>query len=277
MKAVAIDRFGPSSVLKLRRLPVPELGSREVLIALQGAGVGVWDADIRKGWWPKGRPKFPLILGSDGSGIVVAKGSRVRSFEVGDRVWAYEFINPKGGFYAQRVAVDTDQVGHVPRRMNLLRAGAATVTALTAFQGIKDVLKIRRGQIVLIFGATGAVGSLAIQFAKRRGARVLATAARLRCRGEPAPPRNPARSGREDAPTRADRSGLFSCSRGKGARKIGTRPCARAHCAQDSSGSSRRRIKAIGFAMKKRARRDCCGAYGPLVRNIFRGNPHVPM
>ena len=176
MKAVAIDRFGPPSVLKLRRLPVPELGSREVLIALQGAGVGVWDADIRKGWWPKGRPKFPLILGSDGAGIVVAKGSRVRRFDVGDRVWAYEFINPKGGFYAQRVAVDTDHVGHVPRRMDLLHAGAATVTALTAFQGIKDVLKIRRGQTVLIFGATGAVGSLAIQFAKRRGARVLATA-----------------------------------------------------------------------------------------------------
>ena len=58
MKAVAIDRFGPPSVLKLRRLPVPEPGSREVLIALNGAGVGVWDADIRKGWWPKGRPKF---------------------------------------------------------------------------------------------------------------------------------------------------------------------------------------------------------------------------
>src|SRR4051794_9816314 len=72
MKAAAIDRFGPPSVLKLHELPVPEPGPNEVLIALHGAGIGVWDADIRKGWWPSGRPKFPLVLGTDGAGVVAA-------------------------------------------------------------------------------------------------------------------------------------------------------------------------------------------------------------
>jgi NADPH2:quinone reductase len=97
MKAAAIDRFGGPSNLKLRTLPRPEPGPNEVLIQLHAAGIGVWDADVRKGYWPSGRPKFPLVLGTDGAGTVAAKGSRVRRFDVGERVWAYEFANPKGG------------------------------------------------------------------------------------------------------------------------------------------------------------------------------------
>ena len=176
MKAAAIDRFGPPSVLALHTFPVPKLGPREVLIALFAAGVGVWDTDIRGGWWPEGRPKFPLVLGTDGAGIVAAKGKYVRRFDVGDRVWAYEFINPKGGFYAEYVAVTSDSVGLMPKHLNLLQAGAATVTGLTAVQGIDSHLRVRAGETVLIFGASGAVGTLALQFAKRRGARVIATA-----------------------------------------------------------------------------------------------------
>ncbi len=163
-------------MLKLHPLPIPEPSPNEVLIALHAAGVGVWDADIRKGWWPRGRPRFPLVLGTDGAGTVAAKGARVRRFEIGERVWAYEFANPKGGFYAEYVAVNAANVGHVPRRLDLLHAGAATVTALTALQGTDDALGLRRGETVLIFGATGAVGTMAVQFAKRRGARVIATA-----------------------------------------------------------------------------------------------------
>jgi NADPH:quinone reductase-like Zn-dependent oxidoreductase len=176
MKAAAIDRAGPPSVLTLHELPVPEPGPNEVLIALHAAGVGVWDVDIRKGWWPSGRPKFPLVLGTDGAGVVAATGTRVRRFRKGERVWAYEFANPKGGFYAEYVAVKADHVAPVPRRLNLLEAGAAAVTGLTALQGVDDVLRVRRRDTVLIFGATGAVGTMALQFAKRHGARVIATA-----------------------------------------------------------------------------------------------------
>jgi NADPH2:quinone reductase len=176
MKAAVIDRFGPPSVLKLHLLPVPKPGPREVLIALHAAGVGVWDAVIRGGWWPKGRPRFPVVLGTDGAGSVKVKGARVRRFRVGERVWAYEFINPKGGFYAEYVAVNAERVGRIPRRLDLLHAGAATVTGLTALQGIDDHLRVRSGETVLIFGASGAVGSLAVQFAKRKRARVIGTA-----------------------------------------------------------------------------------------------------
>jgi NADPH2:quinone reductase len=176
MKAAAIDRFGPPSVLKLHTLPVPEPGPGEVLIALHAAGVGIWDADIRAGWWPQGRPRFPLVLGTDGAGIVADKGKRTTRFKIGDRVWAYEFINPKGGFYAEYVAVKAQHTGPVPRRLDLLHAGASVVTGLTALQGIDDHLRVRRGATILIFGASGAVGTLAVQFAKRHRARAIATA-----------------------------------------------------------------------------------------------------
>jgi NADPH:quinone reductase-like Zn-dependent oxidoreductase len=177
MKAAAIDRFGPPSVLKLHTLPVPEPGPSEVLIALYAAGVGVWDAQVRDGSWrPFGRPKFPLVLGTDGAGIVVAKGARVRRFRVGDRLWAYHYANPKGGFYAEYVALDGEHAGPVPKHLDLLQAGAGATTGLTALQGIDGALRVRRGETVLIYGASGAVGTLAVQFAKRRRARVVATA-----------------------------------------------------------------------------------------------------
>lgn len=174
--AAAIDRFGPPSVLKLRSIPAPVPGPNEILIAVHSAGVGIWDTEIRHGWWPEGKPKFPLVLGVDGAGIVAAKGSRVRRFSVGDRVWAYEFINPKGGFYSEYAAIDARHAGHVPINLDLLHAGASAATGLTAFQGVHDHLRARDGEIVAVFGASGAVGSLAIQFAKRQGARVIGLA-----------------------------------------------------------------------------------------------------
>ena len=82
MKAAAIDGFGPPSVLGLHQLPIPEPGPDEILIALAAAGVGVWDAEVRDGsWQPAGKPKFPFVLGTDGAGMVAAKGARVRRFK----------------------------------------------------------------------------------------------------------------------------------------------------------------------------------------------------
>jgi NADPH:quinone reductase-like Zn-dependent oxidoreductase len=131
---------------------------------------------MRKGSYRTGKERFPLVLGTDGAGIVAAKGARVRRFDIDDRVWAYEYANRKGGFYAEFVAVNAQHVGAVPRRLDLLEAGAAAVTGLTALQGIADHLEVQDGETVLIFGATGAVGTLAVQFAKARGARVIGTA-----------------------------------------------------------------------------------------------------
>ena len=84
MKAAAIDRFGPPSEITLHKGPMPEPGPREILIALHAAGIGSWDESIRDGSWRlSDRTKFPLVLGTDGAGVVVAKGARVRRFRVG--------------------------------------------------------------------------------------------------------------------------------------------------------------------------------------------------
>jgi NADPH:quinone reductase len=176
MRAAAIDRFGKPDVLKIHTIPVPDIDASEVLIRIHTAAVGSWDADIRGGWWPEGRPSFPLVLGTDASGTIAAVGSRVRRFDVGDAVYAYAFANPQDGFYAEYVATAAENVGRVPEVLSMKEAGAVTATGLTALQGIDDVLHVKRGDAVVIHGASGGVGSLALQFAKWRGARVLATA-----------------------------------------------------------------------------------------------------
>lgn len=176
MRAAAIERFGPPSVLKIRKLPVPSVGRRDVLIRVDTAGVGIWDSEIRAGWWPAGgRPRFPVVLGTDASGRVAAVGASVRRFRVGDLVHAYEFTGSGDGFYAEYAAAPERAVGRVPRGMSLRDAGAMTVTGLTALQGV-DALRLRRGETVVIHGAAGGVGTLALQFARLRGARVIGTA-----------------------------------------------------------------------------------------------------
>jgi NADPH:quinone reductase-like Zn-dependent oxidoreductase len=176
MRAAAIDRFGGPAVLKVHTLPVPPVDDDEVLIALHTSGVGGWDADMRGGWWPFSRPHFPVVLGTDGSGTVAAVGARVRRFKVGDKVYAYEWEIGKGGFYAEYVAVPAKGVAHIPKPLDLRHAGAIPVTGLTALQGIDDALHLKKGQSIIIHGASGGVGTMAVQFAKLRGARVFATA-----------------------------------------------------------------------------------------------------
>jgi NADPH2:quinone reductase len=176
MHAAAIDRFGGPEVLTLHALPVPEVDKGEVLIKMHTAGVGVWDAEMRAGWSPSGRTRFPLVLGSDGSGKVAAMASHIRRFKIGDPVYAYSFDNPKGGFYAEYVAVAETNAAAVPKGLNLEEAGAIPTTGLTALQGVDDALAVKRDEAIIIHGASGGVGTLAVQFAKLRGARVLATA-----------------------------------------------------------------------------------------------------
>ena len=176
MQAVAIDHYGGIEVLGARTLPVPTLAPDEVLIAVHTAGVGPWDADVRAGAIPDDKARFPLILGTDGSGTVAAIGAAVRTLHVGQSVYSYSWANPKGGFYAQYVAVIATRVAPIPKNLTLRQAGAIATTGLTAAQGIDDALHIRRGQSLIIHGASGGVGTLALQLAKLRGARVLATA-----------------------------------------------------------------------------------------------------
>jgi NADPH:quinone reductase-like Zn-dependent oxidoreductase len=176
MQAAAIDRYGPPEVLTIHTVPVPSMGPNDVLISLLSAGVGIWDAQIRSGEYSVGSKRFPRVLGSDGAGIVADVGRNVDRFKEGDRVWAYDWESTKTGFYAEYVAPNEKNVFQAPDELTLIEAGAAAVTGMTALQGVDDHIKLDKSETILVFGATGAVGSLAVQFAKRTGARVVATA-----------------------------------------------------------------------------------------------------
>lgn len=173
MRAAVIDEFGGPEAFQIRELPVPDIDADEVLIAVHTAGVGSWDPDMRSGWVPSGKPRFPIILGSDGSGTVVAKGARARRFKIGDRVYANTFDNAKGGSYSEFVVVPADNVAPIPDTLDTKSAGALAISGLTALQGL-DALNLKRGQRIIITGASGAVGTVAVQLAKARGARVFA-------------------------------------------------------------------------------------------------------
>jgi len=154
---------------------VPTVDADDVLIEVHAAGVAVWDLQIRKSMaWVK--PRFPYVLGSDGSGIVVAIGASVTRFKVGDAVYGYCWDNLKGGFYAEYVSAPSDCIAKLPRGISLEAAGALGASGLTALSGVDRALNLKRGDNVIIHGASGAVGTLAVQLAKLRGARVLATA-----------------------------------------------------------------------------------------------------
>jgi NADPH:quinone reductase-like Zn-dependent oxidoreductase len=176
MRAAAIDKAGGPEVITLHTLPVPKPEADEVLIAVDTAGVASWDVYVRQHPDYLKHSRFPLVLGTDGAGVIAAVGSQVHGFKPGDEVYTYSWDNPKGGFYAEYVAVPARLVGHLPPGLSLRDAGAIATTALTAIQGIDDQLHIKPGETLIIHGASGGVGSLAVQFAKLRGARVLATA-----------------------------------------------------------------------------------------------------
>ena len=170
MRAAAFDKAGGPEVLSIHRLPVPSPGATDVLIAVHGAGVAVWEADMRQHM--SSRAPFPIVLGSDGAGTVVAMGSDVRGFKVGDEVYGTGI-----GFYAEYVKVRADRIAHVPNGLDLTQASILAISGLSALQGIDDVLQLRAGQTLIIHGAAGGVGTVAVQLAKLRGVKVLATAA----------------------------------------------------------------------------------------------------
>lgn len=176
-----MDRFGGIDTLDVRTLPVPQPGSDEVLIRVEAAGIGAWERGEREGRYAAylGAPTFPYVLGWEGAGTVAAIGEGVDRCQVGDRVYATTY--PKrggsgGGFYAQYATVEAEYVAPIPAGLTPQQAAAMGWDALTALAGLDDTLRIGPGETLLIFGASGGVGHLAVQLAKRLGARVFAVA-----------------------------------------------------------------------------------------------------
>lgn len=176
MKAVVRDRYGAADVLELRMIDHPEIAVDEVLIEVHAAGVdrGVWHLMtgqpylIRLAGFGFFRPKNP-VLGLDVAGRVVAVGDDVTRFVPGDEVFGIA-----KGSYAQYAAADHNKLALKPTSTSFEQAAAAAVSGTTALEALIDVGHVEAGEKVLIVGASGGVGTFAIQLAKALGAEVTA-------------------------------------------------------------------------------------------------------
>lgn len=178
MNAAVLDRFGGVEELSVRLIPVPDVGENDVLIRVEVAGVASWDAVEREGEYDGVfgiASTFPYLLGWDAAGTVAAVGRNVTRFEIGDRVYAATMPAARGGFYAEYGLVEAEHVAHVPDRLPTEQAGAMAWDALTALSGL-DLLDLRPDETLMVFGASGGVGHMAVQLARHRGQRVLAVA-----------------------------------------------------------------------------------------------------
>ena len=178
MKACIIEAFGDRSQLKLTDLPTPEAGEGEVLVRIHASGVNPVDWKIREGWLNDLFPHaFPLILGWDMAGVVEAVGHGARRFTPGDEVYAYA-RRPviQHGTYAEVIALPESYISRKPQNLSMTEAASIPLTTLTAYQALFDAGRLEAGQSVFILGASGGVGSSAVQLAAEKGCRVVGLA-----------------------------------------------------------------------------------------------------
>jgi NADPH:quinone reductase-like Zn-dependent oxidoreductase len=177
MKAVVLHEYGGPEALKLAEVPRPEPKDDEVLVRVIAAAVNPVDAYVRQGMLSKrGLDKRPAIIGYDIAGVVEKTGANVtKKFKAGDAVYAYLSIM-RGGGYAEFANAKEDEMSVKPKNIDFEKAAAVPLAATTAWQALIDTAKIDEGQTVLIHGGSGGVGSFAVQIAKARGAKVIATA-----------------------------------------------------------------------------------------------------
>src|SRR5438105_3326570 len=174
MKAIVVHEYGGPEVLKYEDAPRPEPKENEALVRVIAAGVNPVDALIRTGKYAKFfGTTLPLTPGYDIAGIVEKTGAKITGLKVGDPIYAYVLW---GGGYAQYAVATEGEASLKPKSLPYIEAASVPLVALTAWQALIDTAKLSAGQTVLIHGGSGGVGSMAIQIAKARGAKVIATA-----------------------------------------------------------------------------------------------------
>jgi len=174
MKAIVQDEYGSPDVLELRDIDIPQIADEEVLVHVHAAGVGrdVWHVmtglpyPIRLAGYGFRAPKNPVI-GSDMAGIVEAVGKDVSRFQPGDEVFGIG-----KGSYAEYVCAGEDKLAPKPVNLTFEQAAVLAIMGSTALQALRDHGKVRPGQEVLVIGASGGVGTYAVQIAKAFGAHV---------------------------------------------------------------------------------------------------------
>ncbi|MEX0988919.1 MAG: NAD(P)-dependent alcohol dehydrogenase [Actinomycetota bacterium] len=174
MRAIVQDAYGPADVLRLAEIDTPDIAANEVLVKVHAAGMdrGTWHSMTGQPYLMRimgfgfRRPKNP-VMGLDVAGTVVAVGSEVTRFQPGEEVFGIS-----RGSFAEYAAVREDKLAHKPASLSFERAAVVPISGGTAIQGLRDAGRIEAGQEVLVIGASGGVGTYAVQLAKALGAAV---------------------------------------------------------------------------------------------------------
>jgi len=172
MKAIRVHEFGPPEVMRIEEVPEPSPGTGQVLVRIRAAGVNPVEAYIRSGAYAR-HPALPYTPGNDAAGIVEALGDGVPGVAAGDRVYTSETVT---GAYAELALCDAARVHPLPGGVSYAQGAAVGVPCATAWRALFQRARAVPGETILVHGASGGVGSSAVQIAKAAGLRVFGTA-----------------------------------------------------------------------------------------------------
>ncbi|MBY5586764.1 NADP-dependent oxidoreductase [Rhizobium leguminosarum] len=175
MKAFVVDKYKKKGALRLASLPEPDVRDEDILVRIHATGVNLLDSKVRDGEFKLLLPyRPPFVLGHDVAGTVVKVGPRVQRFKVGDEIYARP-RDHRVGTFAEFIAVNEADVAPKPENLSMEEAASIPLVALTAWQALVEVAKVKPGEKVFIQAGSGGVGTFAIQLAKHLGATVATT------------------------------------------------------------------------------------------------------
>ena len=172
MRAMVLDAYGDNTHLQVREVTDPAPAPGQVLLRVRATGIAIWDAMVRDGKFPL-PVKPPMTPGFEGAGVVEAVGSGIDVWKAGDEVWTMSYQS--SGLWAERAIVPAGDCVRKPDSYAFDECCGLGVAAVTAYMAIVETLAPKSGDVVLVAGAAGGVGTLAVQLAKHLGARVIAT------------------------------------------------------------------------------------------------------
>lgn len=176
MRAFVVERYGDADSVRAGDVPDPQVGDDDVLVRIHAASVNPLDLKTRDGDFKAILPyRVPFVLGNDLAGVVVAVGTGVTRFAVGDEVYARP-DKDRIGTFAELIAIGQDDVAIKPTTLTMEEAASIPVVALASWQALVERANVQPGQQVLIHAGSGGVGTIAIQLAKHLGANVATTA-----------------------------------------------------------------------------------------------------
>ena len=176
MKAIEVHKFGAPEVLEVHEIPTPKPGPGQMLVRIRAAGVNPYDTYMRSGTYPI-KPALPYTPGSDAAGTVEAVGQGTKKFKAGDRVYTAKTLT---GTYAEYALADESQLYALPDKISFAQGAGLWVPYGTAYTALHHHAMARAGETLLIHGASGGVGTAAVQMARAMGLTVIGTAGTAR-------------------------------------------------------------------------------------------------